>query len=211
MPVVDCTAEFTIEPFDEGSPGLHVTEAIAAAKTGGGRVSMGPFGTRVEGNREEIVAAVGAALTAGLREGASQITVTITNPNADDHVEESHPVIQALRPVLDVVGADAVSPKHLDRNDVPIEWEGEVIAGIRLRSLEDAVPRMLDQIVSELGGDLSSLTREQKQQTVRMLNERGAFLIRGAVEEVADLMGVSRITIYNYLNATRREPVGSKN
>ena len=41
---------------------------------------------------------------------------------------------------------------------------------------------------------------------VRMLNERGAFLFCGAVEEVADLMGVSRITIYNYLNATRREP-----
>ena len=44
---------------------------------------------------------------------------------------------------------------------------------------------------------------------VRMLNERDAVLIRGAVEEVADLMGVSRITIYNYLNATRREPVVS--
>lgn len=42
-----------------------------------------------------------------------------------------------------------------------------------------------------------------------MLYERGAFLFCGAVEEVADLMGVSRITIYNYLNATRREPVAS--
>jgi uncharacterized protein YqgV (UPF0045/DUF77 family) len=209
--MADCTAEFTIEPFDEGSPGPHVTEAIAAAERSSANVSVGPFGTRVEGNKSDIVAAVGAALTAGLKEGASQITVTVTNPDAVEHVEESHPVIAALKPVLDVVGADAISPQHLARTDVPIEWEGEVIAGIRLRSLEDAVPRMLEQIVSELDGDLSSLTREQKQQTVRMLNERGAFLIRGAVEEVADLMGVSRITIYNYLNATRREPAGSKN
>ena len=57
--------------------------------------------------------------------------------------------------------------------------------------------------------DLSSVSREQKQQVVRMLNEHGASLFCGAVEEVADLMGVSRITIYNYLNATRREPVAS--
>lgn len=211
IPVADCTAEFTIEPFDEGSPGRHVTEAIAAAEKSGATVSIGPFGTRVEGSSREIVAAVDAALTAGLEEGASMITVTVTNPDSIEDVEASHPVIAALKPVLDVVGADAVSPPHMAGTDVPIEWEGEVIGGIRLRSLEDAVSRMLEQIVNELDGDVSNLTREQKQQTVRMLNERGAFLIRGAVEEVADMMGVSRITIYNYLNATRREPAGSKN
>ena len=41
------------------------------------------------------------------------------------------------------------------------------------------------------------------------LYERGAFLFRGAMEEVVDLIGVSRITIYNYLSATRREPFAS--
>ena len=34
-----------------------------------------------------------------------------------------------------------------------------------------------------------------------MLDERGAFLLRGAVDDIATAMGVSRITIYNYLNA----------
>jgi len=34
-----------------------------------------------------------------------------------------------------------------------------------------------------------------------MLDERGAFAFRRSVESVADLMGVSRFTIYNYLNA----------
>ncbi len=40
-----------------------------------------------------------------------------------------------------------------------------------------------------------------KQAAVRLLEERGAFLLRGAVEDVAETMGVSRITIYNYLSA----------
>ncbi len=207
--MVDLTAEFTIEPFEEGRPGSHVVKAIEAAEASGAEVSVGPFGTKVEGNRDEIVRAVGAALDASLSEGASQVTVTVINPAAVDDSAFTHPVFAALRPVLDVVGADPIPPELLSGTDVPIEWEGEVIGGIRLRSLEGAVSRMVSQIAGELGGDLSTLSREQKQQVVRMLNERGAFLIRGAVEEVADLMGVSRITIYNYLNATRREPVAS--
>ncbi len=28
----------------------------------------------------------------------------------------------------------------------------------------------------------------------------GAFLLRGAVDDIAKIMGVSRITIYNYIN-----------
>ncbi len=137
------------------------------------------------------------------------MTVTVVNPAAIDDAAFGHPVFAALRPILDVVGADPIPPELLSHTDVPIEWEGEVIGGIRLRSLEGAVPRMVDQIAGELGGEVSTLSRDEKQQVVRMLNDRGAFLIRGAVEEVADLMGVSRITIYNYLNATRREPVVS--
>jgi uncharacterized protein YqgV (UPF0045/DUF77 family) len=204
-----CTAEFTIEPFDEGRPGPHVTKAIEAAEATGADVSVGPFGTQVEGTKEEIVAAVTAALDASLSEGASHVAVTVINPGAMDEAPISHPIFTTLQPVLDAVGADPIPPELLSGTDVPIEWEGEIIGGIRLRSLEGAVSRMVGQIVNELGREISQLSREEKQQVVRLLNERGAFLIRGAVEEVGDLMGVSRITIYNYLNATRREPVSS--
>ena len=38
-----------------------------------------------------------------------------------------------------------------------------------------------------------------------MLDERGAFQLRKAIEDVAAMMGVSRITIYNYLNAIRTD------
>jgi predicted transcriptional regulator YheO len=55
----------------------------------------------------------------------------------------------------------------------------------------------------ELGGQLPDLSREDKQRAVRLLDERGAFLLRRSVDEVADALGVSRITVYNYLNAVR--------
>jgi hypothetical protein len=131
------------------------------------------------------------------------VTVTVTQPDTNADAVAHHPVLQALEHVLKAVGAEPISPGQLSRLDVPIEWEGEVIGGIRLQSLEGAVRRMVDQITLELDRDLTDLNREEKQQVVRALNDRGAFALRGAVEEVADLMGVSRITIYNYLNAAR--------
>jgi predicted transcriptional regulator YheO len=55
-----------------------------------------------------------------------------------------------------------------------------------------------------MGQQLSDMNREQKQLAIRLLDERGAFTLRRAVEDVADAMGVSRITVYNYLNAIHR-------
>ena len=63
--------------------------------------------------------------------------------------------------------------------------------------------RLIEQVEDELGGRLPDLSREQKQRAVRLLDDRGAFLLRRSVEDVADALGVSRITVYNYLGAIR--------
>lgn len=70
--------------------------------------------------------------------------------------------------------------------------------------LHDALASMIRAAERELGSSSDDWTREQKQRVVRMLDEQGAFLLRGAVDDMARIMGVSRITIYNYLNAIDR-------
>lgn len=70
-------------------------------------------------------------------------------------------------------------------------------------SLHNALRRMMAGVEGELGAQLAELSREGKQAAVRLLDARGAFLLRRAVDDVADAMGVSRITIYNYLNANQ--------
>lgn len=47
---------------------------------------------------------------------------------------------------------------------------------------------------------LSELDRRTKQSVVRSLEARGAFSVRHGVETVAGALGVSRFTVYNYLN-----------
>jgi ATP-dependent DNA helicase RecQ len=68
--------------------------------------------------------------------------------------------------------------------------------------IHDALERLLLRVEVEMGAGLEELSREDKQRAVKVLEERGAFNLRGSVEDVADRLGVSRFTVYNYLNAT---------
>lgn len=110
----------------------------------------------------------------------------------------------ALRPVTDAIGARIVPPTEAEPADIPIEWEGRTVAHVRLPPLHGALDRLIEQVENELGGRLPLLPRAEKQKAIRLLDERGAFILRRAVEDVADAMGVSRITVYNYLNAIHR-------
>lgn len=115
-----------------------------------------------------------------------------------------HPLLAAVKPVVDAVGASLVAPERAEPADVPLLWDGELVAAVRMPPLHGALDRLIDAVETELGGRLPTLSREDKQRAVRLLDERGAFTLRRAVEDVADAMGVSRITIYNYLNAIHR-------
>ena len=112
-----------------------------------------------------------------------------------------HPLLVALEPVADALGATLVGARSLRSGDVPLEWEGTVVGGMRLPGVEGALERIVASVELELGAPLHELAREDKQRAVQLLDERGAFQLRKSVATVADLMGVSRFTVYNYLNA----------
>jgi len=115
-----------------------------------------------------------------------------------------HPLLVALEPVAAALGATLVGRSRVRADDIPLEWEGEVVGGLRLPEKGAGLARLIDEVEAEVGGPLASLSREDKQRAVALLDERGAFAYRRSVEDVADSLGVSRFTVYNYLNARRR-------
>jgi hypothetical protein len=119
-------------------------------------------------------------------------------------VPQDHPVVVAAQPLIDAVGASLVALDSISAGDIELKWEGAVIAGIRLPPLHGALDRIIEIVERELGNKLSELSRNDKQKAIRLLDEQGAFILRRAVEDVADAMKVSRITVYNYLNALHR-------
>lgn len=117
--------------------------------------------------------------------------------------EVNKQLFEALQPLLDAIGGHAVETTSIERGDIPISWEGEVVGAIRLAPLSHTLELLVSRIEMELGAPLADLDRVAKQVAVRMLDEQGAFLLRKSIEYVADAMDVSRITIYNYLNAIK--------
>lgn len=112
-------------------------------------------------------------------------------------------LIAAVEPMIAATGARLISPGDAGPLDVPIEWDGDVVAFVRFGSLANALEHLVERIERELGAPLPELDRTRKQIAVRLLDERGAFMLRRSIEDIAEMMGVSRITIYNYLNAIR--------
>lgn len=47
------------------------------------------------------------------------------------------------------------------------------------------------------------MNKQAKVEAVRVMQERGLFIVKGGVEKAADALGVTRYTIYNYLEQLR--------
>ncbi|AXB44273.1 helix-turn-helix domain-containing protein [Amycolatopsis albispora] len=118
-----------------------------------------------------------------------------------------HPLVTAIAPLLDRIDATVVAPADRRPEDVPLHWAGELVGAVRLPGAEltGALERLVHEVETELGAELHRLDRAGKQRAVRLLEERGAFTMRKAVATIAESLGVTRFTVYNYLNRDHNE------
>jgi len=71
--------------------------------------------------------------------------------------------------------------------------------------VDRAIEELITLAEAQIGRPISKMTRAEKQSVVRFLDDRGAFAVRKSVETVAEALGVSRFTVYNYLDSTREQ------
>ncbi|MFI7293801.1 helix-turn-helix domain-containing protein [Streptomyces sp. NPDC050121] len=108
--------------------------------------------------------------------------------------------IAAVKPLVDAMGAEMLPPDEAGVDDVVLAWAGVETVAVRLPQLADSLDHILAAMERKKGKPLADLDRKAKQEVVRMLEARGAFSVRHGVETVASALGVSRFTVYNYLN-----------
>ncbi|MFD4575241.1 helix-turn-helix domain-containing protein [Streptomyces sp. NPDC058417] len=110
------------------------------------------------------------------------------------------PFIAAVKPLVDAMGGELVPPGEAGPDDIVLAWEGADAVAVRLPQLADSLDHILAAMERQRGKPLADLDRKAKQEVVRVLEARGAFSVRHGVETVAGALGVSRFTVYNYLN-----------
>ncbi|MER6600133.1 helix-turn-helix domain-containing protein [Streptomyces parvus] len=124
-----------------------------------------------------------------MTESADNVPVTV-----------DHPLVSAVKPLVDAMGAELLGPEQAQPDDVVLAWEGQDVIAVRLPQLSDSLDHILAAMERRHGMPLADLDRKAKQSVVRTLEARGAFSVRHGVETVAGALGVSRFTVYNYLN-----------
>ncbi|WP_406334001.1 helix-turn-helix domain-containing protein [Streptomyces sp. NBC_00203] len=110
------------------------------------------------------------------------------------------PFVTAVKPLVDAMGGEMLPPDQAGADDVVLSWEGVDVVAVRLPQLADSLDHILAALERKQGKPLADLDRKAKQEVVRILEARGAFSVRHGVETVAGALGVSRFTVYNYLN-----------
>ncbi|MFE9093275.1 helix-turn-helix domain-containing protein [Streptomyces sp. NPDC007264] len=114
------------------------------------------------------------------------------------------PFITAVKPLVDAMGGELLPPDQAGPDDVVLAWKGADVVAVRLPRFADSLDHVLAAMERKGGKPLAELDRKAKQEVVRTLEARGAFSVRHGVETVASALGVSRFTVYNYLNREKQ-------
>ncbi len=82
--------------------------------------------------------------------------------------------------------------------------ERESITEMLSDDIRETIQSMVAETVYELGTDGGPfMSREDKIELIARLNSKGVFQVKKAVQILADLLGLSRATVYNYLRAAQ--------
>jgi predicted transcriptional regulator YheO len=69
--------------------------------------------------------------------------------------------------------------------------------------INDLLDEMIEEAVTSTGKSVSMMGRADRVDVLRVLDGRGAFAVKRAVDRVSRRLGISRVTTYNYLEQIR--------
>jgi predicted transcriptional regulator YheO len=192
--VGDGLCECVIHDFREPVHSIIWIRGNVTRRTTGGTMSQIGLAMMAEGdNAKDMINYITRT-----RDGKILKSSTLALRDADGHVFGCFCIN------LDITSLAAVE-KTL-RNFLSGE-ETQVLSNIQFtNNIADVFQVMIDEAIQQIGLSGPLLDVSQRQELVRMLDQRGFFGIRRSTPVLADYLGVSRVTIYNYLNEVRARP-----
>lgn len=72
-----------------------------------------------------------------------------------------------------------------------------------IEHVEGIVDQLIQQIIQNSVHPV--MKRHEKIELIRFMDEKGIFLMKGSVEKVASLLGISKVTVYSYLDEIKNK------
>jgi predicted transcriptional regulator YheO len=72
-----------------------------------------------------------------------------------------------------------------------------------IENVEGIVDQLIQQIIQNSVHPV--MKRREKIELIRFMDEKGIFLMKGSVEKAASLLGISKVTVYSYLDEIKNK------
>ena len=198
------SVDFSIGPGIAGQQFAHVKAGIDAFTDRNLTDHSDGIVSHCEGTLEELADAIRDSILKAFRSGAKHYRLIVSEPAPAGGLGWKQ--VESLEPVVRSLGAQIVPLRDIRPEDIPLEWEGRILVGVREDTgatvLEDVLPSHIAQAEARFGS-LEKLDREGRWQAIAWFKEQNTFHVRYSVESIATKMGVSRATIYNYIKAAK--------
>ena len=75
----------------------------------------------------------------------------------------------------------------------------------KIINVNDVLDELIEQSVELVGKPVAMMNKDDKIRAIRFLNQSGAFLVTKSGDKVAKYFGISKYTLYAYIDANRRQ------
>ena len=91
--------------------------------------------------------------------------------------------------------------KEMNRCELPGNGEDEIF----VTDVNQLLENIIENTRIHIGKKPEEMSRDEKKEFVRILDDKGAFLITKSGERVQEYLGISKYTLYNYLGSNKNE------
>ena len=74
----------------------------------------------------------------------------------------------------------------------------------RIINVNNVLDELIDQSVALVGKPVALMNKDDKIRAIQFLNENGAFLVTKSGDKVAKYFGISKYTLYSYIDANKK-------
>ena len=75
----------------------------------------------------------------------------------------------------------------------------------RIINVNNVLDELIDQSVALVGKPVALMNKDDKIRAIQFLNENGAFLVTKSGDKVAKYFGISKYTLYSYIDANKQQ------
>ncbi len=102
--------------------------------------------------------------------------------------------------ITEFIGLSQSIKNLIETDEQPKEQPEQIVTNV-----SDLLDTLIDQSVALVGKPATLMNKEEKIRAIQFLNDAGAFLITKSGDKVSKYFGISKFTLYSYIDVNNRK------